>query len=168
MTYSLDATIKQTLNLVWFCQKVNIPFEVYAFSSCYGAKEEKDYFNSLTELTDDEIRKGFKKQAFKLRVGDAQLGYLHKHMRLINFLSHRMTAREITEMARAMFSFARFDRDTYGRNNPMYHTAGRYDLGSTPLVEALVGMQDIIPWFKRSNKLDIVNLITLTDGESNK
>ena len=37
MTYSLDATIKQTLNLVWFCQKVNIPFEVYAFSSCYGA-----------------------------------------------------------------------------------------------------------------------------------
>ena len=167
MTYSLDATIKQTLNLVWFCQKVNIPFEVYAFSSCYGAKEEKDFWDSLTELTDGEIRKGFKKQAFKLRVGDAQLGYLHKHMRLINFLSHRMTAREITEMARAMFSFARFNRETYGRNNPMYHTAGRYDLGSTPLVEALVGMQDIIPWFKRSNKLDVVNLITLTDGESN-
>ena len=26
MTYNLDATIKHVMNLVWFCQKVNIPF----------------------------------------------------------------------------------------------------------------------------------------------
>jgi len=28
-------------------------------------------------------------------------------------------------------------------------------------------MQAIIPWFKQSNKLDVVNLITLTDGQGN-
>ena len=28
-------TVKQLFNLVWFCKKVNIPFEVYAFSSEY-------------------------------------------------------------------------------------------------------------------------------------
>ena len=49
----------------------------------------------------------------------------------------------------------------------MYENAKGYDIGSTPLVEALVGMQRIIPWFKKSNKLDVVNLITLTDGEGN-
>jgi len=49
----------------------------------------------------------------------------------------------------------------------MHNRPGKYDLGSTPLVEALVGMQAIIPWFKKSNKLDVVNLVTLTDGEPN-
>jgi hypothetical protein len=165
MTYSIDATTKQVMNLVWFCQKVNIPFEVYAFSSCYGPMERKDFFNSLLDLDDDEVRKGFNKDAFKLRVGDGHLGYLHKEMRLINFFSHRMAGREINEMARALFSFSYWDTAYWRTNNPMYHNAGRYDLGSTPLVEALVGMQAIIPWFKKSNKLDIVNLITLTDGE---
>ena len=29
-------TIKQTLNLVWFCERVNIPFEVYGFTNGYG------------------------------------------------------------------------------------------------------------------------------------
>ena len=28
-------TIKQLFNLVWFCKKVNIPFEVYAFTNSY-------------------------------------------------------------------------------------------------------------------------------------
>ena len=26
-------TIKQLFNLIWFCNKVNIPFEVYAFTN---------------------------------------------------------------------------------------------------------------------------------------
>ena len=28
-------TLKQLYNLMWFCKKVQIPFEVYAFTSCY-------------------------------------------------------------------------------------------------------------------------------------
>ena len=35
MTHIMLDTIKQVLNLVWFCQKVHIPFEVYAFSNCW-------------------------------------------------------------------------------------------------------------------------------------
>ena len=167
MTYNLDATIKQVMNLVWFCQKVNIPFEGYAFSSTYGAQEKKDFMDRLQELDDDEIHKGFTKHAFKLRVGDGSLGYLTADMRLINFYSHRMTGREINEMSRALFSFAHVGRTQWRYSNPMMHRPGRYDLGSTPLVEALVGMQAIIPWFKKSNKLDVVNFITLTDGEPN-
>ena len=33
MNYILQDTIKQLFNLVWFCRKVNIPFEVYAFTN---------------------------------------------------------------------------------------------------------------------------------------
>ena len=35
MTHNMDKTIQQILNMVWFCQKVNIPFEVYAFTNAY-------------------------------------------------------------------------------------------------------------------------------------
>jgi hypothetical protein len=43
---NLDNTIKQLINLVMFCKKVNIPYEVYAFSSdydnCYHADEKEN------------------------------------------------------------------------------------------------------------------------------
>ena len=35
MSHNMDKTIQQLLNMVWFCQKVNIPFEVYAFTNAY-------------------------------------------------------------------------------------------------------------------------------------
>jgi len=33
MNFVLKDTVKQLLNLVWFCKKVKIPFNVYAFTN---------------------------------------------------------------------------------------------------------------------------------------
>ncbi|HAI39807.1 MAG TPA: hypothetical protein DCM40_17770, partial [Maribacter sp.] len=38
MAYNLSSTMKQLFNLIWFCKRVNIPFEVYAFTSGYYRK----------------------------------------------------------------------------------------------------------------------------------
>ena len=35
MTHVMMDTMKQLFNLVWFCKKVSIPFEVYAFTNEY-------------------------------------------------------------------------------------------------------------------------------------
>ena len=35
MAHVLQDTLKQLYNLLWFCKKVNIPFEVYAFTNNY-------------------------------------------------------------------------------------------------------------------------------------
>ena len=43
----------------------------------------------------------------------------------------------------------------------------KYSLSSTPLVEAMVAMQEIVPSFRDHYKLDKVNFICLTDGEAN-
>ena len=32
MAHVMQDTLKQLYNLMWFCRKVSIPFEVYAFS----------------------------------------------------------------------------------------------------------------------------------------
>lgn len=65
----LENTIKQLINLVMFCKKVNIPYEVYAFSS-----EHNDcYTNEFKE-------------------GDIALS----NFKLLNLLSSRMSASEFT------------------------------------------------------------------------
>ena len=35
----LKQTVEQLMNLIWFCQKVNIPYEVYLFTSEYGGDD---------------------------------------------------------------------------------------------------------------------------------
>jgi len=35
MSYIMKDTIKQLYNLIWFCRKVQIPFDVYAFTNCF-------------------------------------------------------------------------------------------------------------------------------------
>ena len=43
-------TIKQTLNLVWFCQRVNIPFEVYGFTNGYSKRDDTNKNIKLQKL----------------------------------------------------------------------------------------------------------------------
>ena len=159
-------TVQQLLNLVWFCQKVNIPFEVYAFSGVYwGAK--RGMVNN-EEFDEAKLRYYMNRSSFQTKIGDAQLGHLHQNMALLNFFSSKMTAREVTEMSKALYGYCHSRDGYYSRyDSPMMDGHGPYALGATPLVEALVGMQKIVPWFKQSNKLDVVNMITLTDGGGN-
>jgi hypothetical protein len=72
MAGHMENTVKQLINLVMFCKKVNIPFEVYAFSSEY------DDYNS------EYISKTFKE-------GDIKL----ERFNLLNILSSRMSASDM-------------------------------------------------------------------------
>ena len=43
MSHVMKDTCKQLFNLLWFCKKVNIPFEVYAFTNEWKARDFDDY-----------------------------------------------------------------------------------------------------------------------------
>jgi len=77
MSDHIENTVKQLINLVMFCKKVNIPYEVYAFSSEYG----DNYTNEFKE-------------------GDIVL----RHYKLLNFLSSKMSAVEFTYACSALVS----------------------------------------------------------------
>ena len=165
MTHIMLDTIKQTLNLVWFCQKVHIPFEVYAFSNCWHKTPDRDEYKTAEGKFDfDAYHRDMIKSSgvWDYKIGDA-CG-LNEYTNLLNLLSSRMTGAELTKMSKNLYMYAATLRneDTYLWNNWK-----RLSLGSTPTVEALIGMQQVIPNFKRANKLDKVNLICLTDGEPN-
>ena len=148
MQYELMATVKQVLNLTAFCKKVQIPFEVYAFTNEWTLAERamsgdtsyEDY--SYPGLTKNEI-------------------YLHEgRFHLMNFVSSRSNARDYERMCKNLFREA----SIYTQYSNYSQTLG-CQLSGTPLNEAIVMMNYIIPDFKQKNDLQKVNLCILSDGE---
>lgn len=158
MHYHMENTVKQLLSLVWFCNKVNIPFEVYAFTSSYY---QSDWF---------DLDKGEREKLKRLRHMSPMFNTKHNDVyfdhdsgfKMLNMLSSRMSAPELNAQALNLFSIGH----TYGIGGRIL-SLKQYELGSTPLVQALVCMQEIIPNFRNYHKLDKVNFICLTDGEAN-
>jgi hypothetical protein len=151
MSDIMSDTIKQTLQMVFFCKKVGIPFEVYSFTSAMRGIGGNSYWN----CTDEEREEMAKNKQF----GD-EANWLHQ-FQLNNYLSSRMSARELKTALIHMQWICNGMSWNNGFRSPVGH-----DLGSTPLNEAVVAAFDIVPKFQRDNKLQIVNTIFLTDGES--
>lgn len=134
----MSPTVKQLLNLVMFCKKVNIPFDVYAFST-----------SKLLHQTNLEAQKP--------KVGDLAV----HHFTLLNILSHKMSANEFTKMASYLLDYGTGRRGTCSNMEP----PEILQLGGTPLNEAVIAAFKVIPKFRTENRLEIVNTVFLTDGE---
>ena len=133
---------KQVLNLVWFCKKVNIPFEVYAFTDGVNISEDKrDYVS-----------------ACKYKDGDITVSKVH----LLNFLSSRIKTNAFNQACLDYYTVA-WNAD----NGRYWSLPDNLTLSSTPLNDTILLSHDIVPKFKASNNLEVVNAIFLTDGESN-
>jgi len=159
MQYEIFATVKQLLNLTAFCKKVQIPFEVYAFTNewqkvarALATGEEINYYggwygNSYREY--EGLEKG------KIYLGDGEF-----HM--INFLSSRSNPKDYERQCKNFF------REAYAfGHRTLYHYTTGLELSGTPLNEAIILLNHIIPEFKKNNDLQRVNACILTDGEAN-
>ncbi len=169
MTYHLHDTMKQTLALAWFCQKVNIPFEVYTFQNCFEKSRydeegrDLDYRAEVEKRNYTTWKPAKPGQAFFCSKGDVdEAGSGYDSFKLVNILSCRMNSKNFLDQSRMLFNMTK----TYQMGR-QYGTWSEYELTSTPLLEAFCGMNSVLPGFRKANKLDIVNLIVLTDGEGN-
>ena len=163
MSDVLPSVIQQLMNLTWFCRKINIPFEVYAFSNYYGYDTENyDWRENMTN-------------SFDLKKGDLFM----KNYKLVNFLSHKMNNKDFEKGMQNLYMTLEitdyrgygtksiinwYDRDT-PLASPIYMPSCMH-LGSTPLNQALATMIDIIPKFKSKYGIEKMSFITLTDGAS--
>ena len=148
MVDHINPTVKQLLNLVMFCKKVNIPFEVYAFSS-YSKNTIDKQLNS--NFVDEYV------PVTTPKVGDINVSPFS----LLNILSHKMSSNEFTKMASYLLDYGIGRRGTCSNMEP----SEIMQLSGTPLNEAIMAAFEIIPQFKSDNKLEIVNTVFLTDGE---
>jgi hypothetical protein len=137
-------TMKQLFNLVWFCKKVGIPFDVYAFTNDYP----RDDGMGIAELS-------YKKKDGLVRIGET--------FSMLNVLTSKVKSKELEQQMLHMFRMGYHFSANWGV--PYGIPVGLY-LSGTPLNEALITLKQIIPEFKSNNNVEKVQCVILTDGEA--
>ena len=159
MSGHLFDTMKQVMNMVWFCQKVNIPYEVYAFSNSYNRPWDTEV-ETAADILGRQEKITEMGPTWKYTDGDAAFGHVetYRDSNLLNIFSSRMNAKDSIRAQKLMWRRCQNER---------YEHWGSFDLSSTPLLDGLCAMKKVIPNFQERYKLDITNLIVLTDGQGN-
>ena len=149
MSNEILATVKQVLNLTAFCKKVQIPFEVYAFTN--------DWVIAKRAMSGDTGYIDYDYPGVEKNIVYINDEYFH----LMNFVSSRSNARDYERMCKNLWREASVYRHYTG-----YGSTVGVGLSGTPLNEAIMMMNYIIPQFKQKNDLQKVNVCILSDGES--
>ncbi len=155
MTDQIHATLKQILNLTAFCKKVSIPFEVYAFTNEWRVVQMIRDNNPEARAYwyyDSDQRNQPVEGEFHIRNGE---------FNLLNVISSRSNSRDYERQCKNMY------RCTYALDHrgSCYQVPEGLQLSGTPLNEAIVMLNYIIPSFRKKNDLEKVNVCILTDGE---
>ncbi len=150
MANEILATVKQVLNLTAFCKKVQIPFEVYAFTNEWYAAKRAMSENPGVDFSYE--RMGVEKNTVHIDPN---------HFHMMNFVSSRSNAREYERQCKNLFREA-----CCYRYHVHYSATFGVGLSGTPLNEAIVMLNYIIPEFKKQNDLQKVNVCVLSDGEA--
>jgi len=140
-------TIKQLYNLVWFCKKVSIPFEVYAFTGDW------------MRVSYDENNKPIYPQPHYVK--KSGVFAVDERFNLLNFLTSTVNGKTLEDhmanLWRVVSSFRGYNQFSY---------PPRLGLSGTPLNESVIALHTVIPYFQKTNKVQKVQCVILTDGES--
>jgi uncharacterized protein with von Willebrand factor type A (vWA) domain len=139
MNEHLEQTIEQMINLVLFCRKVQIPFQVLAFTDKLPVNEVQDL---LVQQDKKQIHKNDKNK----------LDATKSNMHLLELYNHKMSLSETNQMHTALMK---------------NYVMTKYSLNSTPLNQAMAYLREYLPKFKAKNNVEKITVVTLTDGDSN-
>ena len=147
MANCLQDTVKQLLNLAWFCKKVQIPFDIYAFTNDYWYNKSYDY----TTMTRSKSHQHHKEVS----------GYvsIEESFRLLNIVSSNN--RNGKDLEAQLKNFWRLSS-----SYTSYYQPAGYSLSGTPLNESIIALTALIPDFQKRNKVQKTNVVILTDGEA--
>ena len=139
MSNYMEETVQQVINLAMFCQKIRIPYQVLAFSDGYG----RDLYG----------RDLYGRQSSEAVTNENGIDRMSSFS-LLELFSDKMNTREFNRMLEVLL-----DRP--------WNKRSEFGLNGTPLNNSLLYMCDYIGKFIHVNNVEKMNLIVLTDGESN-
>ena len=154
MSRVLLDTCKQLFNLVWFCKKVGIPFDVYAFTN--------EWERPAFDLNNGDVIKPAKigdrtdKKEYTLAIND--------DFSLMNLLTSKTSGKNMEHQMKNIWRVATYHNSYF---KATFGISPRLSLSGTPLNEALISLHEILPKFQKDNKLQKVQCVILTDGEAN-
>jgi hypothetical protein len=180
MQASTEDVLTQVVMLSQFCKRMQIPFDVYLFSSQYTTlanhiginpnSAEAAHYNQWSE---NAKVKNIRKVHGKSMTENNDDSFHHSRSEcfvLLHVLSSEMKNNEFNE---AMFNvFALGQMVTSPRDiteNLSYYRVCAplgFNQGNTPLDSTIIAAMKIVPEFQQKHKVQIVNTIFLTDGET--
>ena len=123
MQYVLQDTLKQLYNLMWFCRKVQIPFDVYAFTQEWSREE-----------------RGTLKSCYERKEG---VFVIEDEFNLMNLFTSKVNVKTLDHQMKNVWRIAHgFKVATH------YCYPQRLVLSGTPLNESLVCLHQILPQFQ--------------------
>jgi hypothetical protein len=157
MSDNMGPVIEQMLVLVQFCRKVNIKFEVYGFSNL--GHEDWDVTHRRYEKMSESFRENdiiVSDKLFKLRQ------YFSDSMSSTDF------KRQFSNMVMLHNAWGRSGGPRWKRrdNNFISWIPDNERLNGTPLNDAILMLPDVFERFKARTGAEIVNMVVLTDGQS--
>ena len=135
----LQDTLKQVINLAMFCNRVQIPYRVFAFTTDYATEYTEEQHNA---------HRAWAAQKYN----ETNLLNTASNFKLLELFSNKMSTVEFNAMSRRVLD----SRFTWNQN---------YGTGGTPLNESLVYVYNTLGQFIKNNTLEKTTFITLTDGE---
>ena len=141
MQSNMGSTIRQLLSLTLFCRMVNIPYEVYAFTTRVRADghDDREYYDSFMDC---EI-------------------IPHK-FNLMNLMSSRMSRVEYQTSQEMLWNLSQAWDGKLSR----YYINRWNQLHSTPLNTCIAYADEMVKTFKRKHGIEKMTTMFLTDGES--
>ena len=94
MNNVMHDTIKQVINLAMFCQRAQIPYQVFAFTNGYPVETTTDYYKNVASK------------------GEGYKGFFSHYFNLFEFFSSKMSNSEFNAMVELMF----FEPYKFSRN----------------------------------------------------
>jgi len=142
----IEDVTNQAITIAMFCRKVNIPFEIYSFTttSFHGtglerAENIKSKGNEIDEL--DKVK-------------------------IVEMFSSKMNTKTFEEAAQLAFSISK--AHSYSSRVNYYVYAGSLSnidaMGSTPLIQSVILANRLTKKFQKKHRIQKTNVMFLTDG----
>ena len=169
MQMMTDDVLTQIIMLTQFCRRMNIPFDVYLFSSQY---EMFNHYGQQKAGTPIVQYKDNGKTKYTNRNGNTSIDNSiagTTPFALIHMLSSSMSKIQIND---AMFNTYLLGKmiTGYGKEFEKARAYRGYPncfgQGNTPLDPTILAAMYMVPEFQQKHKVQIVNTIFLTDGDS--
>jgi hypothetical protein len=166
MTDILRNTIEQCLVLVSFCRLAKIPFDVYGFSNDW-------YKSSGPQVSNREkFTQSFTNKDGIGRVDDHNFHLKHLIGSTLSSVDYR---RSFSNLCIVANEYCRGYHHSVNARDDNDHGSFHYDwadagfgLHGTPFQQTLLASREMIKKFQTNHKLDVVNVVYLTDGEGNE
>ena len=179
MTRVIHDAFKQLMQIVWFCKRAGIQFEVYAFAD-HGMG---DWFPEGTNVRKEFSYSNYEANPFRnYKIGDITVS---DHV-LLNMFSSRMSKMELKRNAHyicgATLQMMGCGYDHYtgkhllsewyeARAHEFYYARPHYPnglhLGGTPLNGAIATLSTLVPEYRKKNNIQNLNVVIISDGASN-